>query len=683
MCLNPGKSFQATLGNGELGLQGSDSGLAGSRCFMVGVVDLSPADLHRMALLPTWNAIDLRLPDGASLVAAFAAGRHSGYRQQLDTATATLRTQYQLEVDGLGLRVEVESWLSRAERHLGVVRVRLTAERDCTLDVGVGVTANATVERHPFRSLRWPHVDFPRQYGGGFYDKRMTYAWHPGHMDVVANGAGEASWGVAAVSAHDGPAVGVAVALGGEVSEGRLRLSAGRTHELVLYAAFARDDRPDRLLASALAAAQVARSRGHAALQAEHAAAWAELWRSEVRVGGNDHLDRQARRDLFMLYQNAPVDQRYPLQIMGLAAPGYYGNVLWDVDCFSWPALLPFAPELAQSTPLFRRRTLDAALQMATRHGYRGAYYPWQACTYAGEDNGPLPQHNRAIHMTFAVAQTMWLQWCALGDRAFLRRDAWPVLAAIADFACSRATWVPWAGRYEFKEVIGPEEPHGVVDNELHTAAMAVRALRLALRAAEILGLGADPLWRTVAEGIWLPRNPATGMWQPHDASELPSPRRWIEATAYHLAELPVTEAQLRDALEPLAKGENPTDPEACLPWNLSFHALAAARVGDAETFALVLKRQTTIRVDSATFGLRCEMAGNDAGPYITGCGSFLQGLLHGGTGLHWEEAGLVPRFAPCLPTGVTSLTFTRLRWHGRDHAVSVDAHGLHIDEAS
>ena len=145
VCPSAAKSFQATLGNGELGLQGSDSGLAGSRCFMVGVVDLTPADLHRPALLPTWNAIELRLPGGASLTEAFAAGRHTGYRQQLDTVTATLRTQYRIEVGGVGLRVEVETWLSRADRHLGVVRVQLTADRDCTVEAQVGVTANATV----------------------------------------------------------------------------------------------------------------------------------------------------------------------------------------------------------------------------------------------------------------------------------------------------------------------------------------------------------------------------------------------------------------------------------------------------------------------------------------------------------------------------------------------------------
>jgi trehalose/maltose hydrolase-like predicted phosphorylase len=683
VCISAAKSFQATIGNGEIGLQGSDSGLAGSRCFMVGVVDLTPDDLHRPALLPTWNAIDLRLPGGASLAEAFAAGRHSGYRQQLDTTTATLRTQYRIELGGIGLRVEVETWLSRADRHLGAVHVQLTADRDCTVEARVGVTANITVERHPFRSLRWPHADFPRQYAGGFFEKRMTYAWHPGHMDVVATAAGEASWGTAAVAAHDGPAAGVAIALGGDIDSAdaggmvTLRLPAGSTRCLLLHAAFSRDDAPAELLRQALAAARAARARGYEVMRQAHAAAWAELWRGEVRVEGDAALDRQARLDLFMLYQNAPVDRRFPMQIMGLAAPGYYGNVLWDVDCFSWPALLPFAPELAAATPSFRRRTLDAALAMATRHGHRGAYYPWQACAYAGEDNGPLPEHNRAIHLTFAVARMMWLQWCATGDRAFLRREAWPVLSAIADFACSRATWVPWAGRYEYHEVVGPEEPFGVIGNDLHTNAMAVQALRLAGRAAAILGLGADPQWQSVAERIWLPRNQRTGAWQPHEASDLPSPRRWIESCAYHLADLPVDEAGLRDALAPISQDESTVNVETNLPWNLSFHALAAARLGDAERFAQVLLRQRTVRVDPATFGLRCEMAGNDAGPYITGCGSLLQGLLHGGTGLYWDEAGLVPRHAPCLPAGVSRLTFTRLRWHGCDHAVEVDSAGL------
>jgi hypothetical protein len=530
--VNPAKSFQAALGNGELGLQGSDSGLAGSRSFMVGVVDLTPSDLHRMALLPTWNAIDLRIPGGASLAEAFAAGRHRNYRQQLDTATATLRTQYTVDLDSTAVRVEVESWLSRADRHLGVVRCRLTADRDCVLEVGIGVRANPTVARHPFRSLVWPHAD-------------------------------------------------------------------------------------------------------------------------------------------------------YPMQLAGLATPCYYGNVLWDVDCHAWLGLLPFAPELSLGTSLFRRRTLDQALRMATRNGCRGALYPWQAGVFAGEDNCPLPVYNRAIHMTFEVSQTMWFQWCALGDRAFLRREAWPVLSAVADFACSRAEWVPWAGRYEFKEVMGVEEVHGLVDNELHTAAIAVRALRLAIRTAEILGLGTDPLWLAVADHLHLPLNPRTGLWQPHSGSDQPSLRRWTESTAYHLAELPATEAQLRDALVPLAAKEG-REIEQKVPWNLTFQALVAARLGDADAFALILERQRTVRVDPGVFGLRCEMPGNDAGPYLTGCGSLLQGLLHGGTGLRWDEAGLVARYATCLPAGVERITFTRLRWHGQDHAVTVDRrNGLRVTDGA
>ena len=75
-------------------------------------------------------------------------------------------------------------------------------------------------------------------------------------------------------------------------------------------------------------------------------------------------------------------------------------------------------------------------------------------------------------------------------------------------------------------------------------------------------------------------------------------------------------------------------------------------------------------------------MAGNDAGPYITGCGSLLQGLLHGGTGLHWSEKGLTPRYSPCLPAGIERLTFTRLRWHDQDHAVTVDRRqGLRVEK--
>jgi hypothetical protein len=84
------------------------------------------------------------------------------------------------------------------------------------------------------------------------------------------------------------------------------------------------------------------------------------------------------------------------------------------------------------------------------------------------------------------------------------------------------------------------------------------------------------------------------------------------------------------------------------------------------------LNHQATNFSKPESFLQRTEIAGNDAGPYLTGCGTMLQNLLLGAGGLRWTEEGLVPKFAPCLPEGIRRIDFPRLSWHGIERSVSI-----------
>jgi trehalose/maltose hydrolase-like predicted phosphorylase len=382
------KALQAHVANGHVGLQGSPSGLAAARSFMVGVSDLTPNDHYRMACLPAWNSVGVCV-GGDTLEAAFGRGDVDGYRQTLDIGTARLVTEYRTGVGGVGLRVRVETWLSRADRFLACQRVVLSADRTAKAVVSVGIRPwPAPTERYPFRSLVWPHPDYPKDYECGFYNKRMSYAWRPGHMDVVRMLAhpADACWAMSAVAAGCGPAVGVAVATrvagtsagtsastpsptrGDADTVGEYELSLGSEPTVVeMYVAFSRDGLADGLAEVAIRRAVAARARGINALWTDHAAVWAELWRGDILVEGDETIARQARADLFQLYQNQPVDDRYPIQIMGIASPGYYGGCFWDCDVYTLPAMLPFGPERTLGTLQFRKRTLPAAMRNATR----------------------------------------------------------------------------------------------------------------------------------------------------------------------------------------------------------------------------------------------------------------------------------------------------------------------------
>ena len=674
-CTLPRKTMQTHLANGHLGLQCTDSGLAPARSFMVGISDLTPSDHYRMAQLPTWNAVEVAV-GGDTLSAAFARGEIREYAQTLDMGTASLYTRYAVCIAGTWVRVEVESWLSRADRFLAFQAITLAAEHPLTVTLSAGITQNPEPRRYPFRSIIWPHEDYPRDYGQGFLDQRMRYAWQPGHMHVVRVEArtAEAAWAVAATADGHGPAIGAAMALSGEraaLGEASTECAANAVLTLKLsstprvveqYVAFSRDNRPAALAQTALARALAARERGRDALRQEHAAAWAELWQGDILLEGDETLARQARADLFYLYQNAPVDDRFPIQIMGIASPGYFGGCFWDTDVYNVPALLPFHAALTLGTAKFRKRVLPVAMKNAARAGYKGARFSLISELVEGEENclAHSALATGEIHFTADAALMLWFIFCATGDNIFLRLDAWPVLEAVADYFASRVSWIPWENRYELLHVHSAEEALGDVHNCLFTNAAVRKALRIAVRAAELLGFAPNPLWSAVAEKLHLPFNRKTGFYQAHSGTEHPCPNRWLEVNAILLADLPVTPEQLADIISVPPIG-----------WDMSYQATIAAQAGNAAKMREYLDFQATHFVHPE-FLLRTEMKENDAGPYLTGSACLLQNLLLGAGGLRWRETGLTPCYPACLPDGITRLTFPRLEWHERAYTVEI-----------
>jgi trehalose/maltose hydrolase-like predicted phosphorylase len=73
------------------------------------------------------------------------------------------------------------------------------------------------------------------------------------------------------------------------------------------------------------------------------------------------------------------------------------------------------------------------------------------------------------------------------------------------------------------------------------------------------------------------------------------------------------------------------------------------------------------------------ETPRNNAVSFLTGAGGFLQQVIFGYTGLRIGEGGLVPAFAPVLPSRVTRLVLHDFHARGRRVDVIVDAKGRRI----
>jgi trehalose/maltose hydrolase-like predicted phosphorylase len=65
-----------------------------------------------------------------------------------------------------------------------------------------------------------------------------------------------------------------------------------------------------------------------------------------------------------------------------------------------------------------------------------------------------------------------------------------------------------------------------------------------------------------------------------------------------------------------------------------------------------------------------------DAVNFVTGAGGFLQQVIYGYTGLRLGEKGLMPEFAPVLPSRITRLVLRNVYSQGKRYDVVVDSAG-------
>ncbi len=242
-----------------------------------------------------------------------------------------------------------------------------------------------------------------------------------------------------------------------------------------------------------------------------HMLSWAHLW-ERLSIEFDSHADELAILRLHLLhllqtvsYNSEDLDVGVPAR--GLHGEAYRGHVFWD-ELFIFPVLNLRLPTVTRSLLRYRYRRLLEARRAAKLAGYRGAMYPWQSGSDGREESPELhlnprsgrwrpdPSH-RAHHIGIAVAYNVWQFYQATGDLAYLIDYGAEMLAEIARFWVSRATYDDGRDRYSINGVIGPDEfhsgypdrPYDGVDNNAYTNVMAVWVIARAMDALELMPL--------------------------------------------------------------------------------------------------------------------------------------------------------------------------------------------------
>lgn len=254
----------------------------------------------------------------------------------------------------------------------------------------------------------------------------------------------------------------------------------------------------------AIAAAELcqsAKEKGFADCLQENCQAWERIWEScAVNLDGNDDAALALHASQYYLNSIAPRHAaNLSIPARGLSGQTYKGAIFWDSEIFLFPMFVYTQPEVAKSLLRYRIETLPGALKKASEYGYRGAFYAWES-QEGGEEgctnfnvvdvftHRPVRTYfrDKQIHISADIAYTMRQYFEITGDRSLLEEGGAEVILQCARFYLSRATKHFDRDTADFADVIGPDEYHERVTNNVFTNQMALYCMESALRLEEI-----------------------------------------------------------------------------------------------------------------------------------------------------------------------------------------------------
>lgn len=684
-----------TVGNGYFCSRGSlEEGYPDDHPLTLahGIFDDMPIAMTELANMPDWLDFVLTV-DGERF--RLDRGEVVRFTRSLDLRQGILRREVRWRAPGGALLdITFERFASYARPHLGALRVLVTAvDRPCRVVVETGINGHVANED----LLHWHHL-----------------------------GQGEAGEGVVWLHSrtrHSGLEIGAAASVmasaGAETvcqqCPGHPRLivthdldTAQTLHvdKLASYTA-SRDpeDGAGTVVERALAALG---EEDYDALKSAQIAAWDRLWAdSDVIIEGDDEAQLAIRFHLFHLLIAAPQhNERVSIGAKTLSGLGYRGHVFWDTEIFILPFFIFTQPHLARNMLMYRYHTLDGARRKAAANGYSGAQYAWESAA-TGDEVTPtwVPDFEGKglvriwtgdieIHISADIAYAVHQYWRVTGDDAFMRDYGAEIILDTARFWGDRAELEEIDGqrRYSLRDVIGPDEYHDHVDNNVYTNRMAQWHLQTALdlldwldasypdKAAALrrtLDLSATRLdhWRDVIAHMTIYHDPDTGLMEQFEGFfdlEPVAPEQIAQADKSMQVILGIEGASRSQVLKQadvlmllvLLRGEYDektwranwdaympiTDHRYGSSLGPSFHAWAACEMGrpDEAYDHFMLAAQADLR----------DIRGNAGdGIHAASAGGLWQAVVFGFAGLRLTDEG--PVLKPCFPSHWRRVAFT------------------------
>jgi protein-glucosylgalactosylhydroxylysine glucosidase len=396
-----------------------------------------------------------------------------------------------------------------------------------------------------------------------------------------------------------------------------------------------------------------ARLEGRDRLLQFHKKAWADLWKSNIAIEGDDQSQQDVNSMLYHLYSFSREGTAFSPSPMGLSGLGYNGHVFWDTELWMFPSVLVLHPEIAKSMVEYRFQRLEAAKRNAFSKGYKGAMFPWESAESGVEEtpvwalSGPFEHH-----ITACVGIAAWNYYCVTQDKNWLREKGWPIMSAVADFWASRVER-NGPGQYDIKNVVAADEWAENVDNNAFTNAAAKASLKNANEAAKLLGIVPDADWMNVANNIPILKM-ADGTTKEHATYNGEGIKQAdVNLLSYPLKEVTDVASIKRD----LEYYEKRVPDEGTPAMTQAIFSLLYARIGDTEKAYLWFK-DAYIPNLNPPFRVIAETKGGTNPYFATGAGGIVQSILMGFGGLEITPQG-IKQIKSVLPKNWKSLTIS------------------------
>lgn len=232
----------------------------------------------------------------------------------------------------------------------------------------------------------------------------------------------------------------------------------------------------------------------------EHSNVWEKIWDGmDIKIKGDDIAQVGIRFNLFQLASSAYKDDpRVSIAAKALHGEGYKGHVFWDTEIFMLPFFVYTNPDVAKSLLLYRYNTLEGARRNAQLNGYKGAQFPWESADDGSEvtPKWGVDYDGNAVriwtgdeeyHIGSDIAFAIWEYYRATKDEEFLINYGAEILLDTAKFWNSRLEYNKVEDRYEISRVIGPDEFHEHVNNNVYTNYLAKWNMRKALEVKDYI----------------------------------------------------------------------------------------------------------------------------------------------------------------------------------------------------